>query len=751
MANQMPGQIRVDNNLSARGQIDATVNQVADNGLARFVETAAAGFAVIGNRVGALADKAAAKEGAEAGRLAGLDPEFRTRADGTIFGEAFDKAALDVAETRFSQQVENDWDAAATKHAGNPSALNQELATRRMAILASAPAELRPGLELAMRGKSLALLREQTRRIAAERAAEARAAMEAQLDLTLRGMHQKAYALGLDAQADEVLAAETKRLGTALSRRGPDGKRLVAPGDAAKLLAGTQEAVATARISGAFSRLPDLSAKAEFIKSFAADFAGSKGLAKVYDLQGFERVKSGLEADLRSAATEAAAKTRAVKQDVEAVSKMAEKGFAPAPDELAALKSRVTATADPDLGQVLAVAEDTIAWQSAARRLTPAELEALNDGLRARMQKDGASPASVARVELGEQLLGTMRTELKQDPLGWADRVGRIKIAPIDVTSPEAASSSIKARLAQADVVAEVYGQKPKYLRPEEKRMLATTIAKGGSQAMAVATMVASTAGDRAVDVMSELADEAPVMAGLGMLVAQSGGLPSPAAVDAFDALAARQERTEKGGKPLPPTIAPSAADVQQALSNVAGGALSSDLRNEAAAVNAANLVYEMRAARAHKQSFDPDLYKQALSEVLGERTVGGVRYGGIARQSTGWWSPTHDIVLPSNVRQDSWPDVIDALSPSVLERAGIGQPVTGSGKPIDFGRFKRGTLVQIGYGQYLVALGDPAKPGQEQFVSETSAGKPRRLVLDFGKLEPVLARIRPDLFFGGN
>jgi len=307
--------------------------------------------------------------------------------------------------------------------------------------------------------------------------------------------------------------------------------------------------------------------------------------------------------------------------------------------------------------------------------------------------------------------------------------------------------------MAQAETVADYYGQPPKYLRPDEKQALATAIAKGGRQAMAVAATIAATTGDRAEKVMAELSDTAPVMAGLGMLVAQSGGQPTPAAVDAFDALAARQEVTEKGGKALPAVVLPKPADVQSALADVAGGALSRDPRNEAAAVNAANLVYEMRAARAHSQAFDPDMYKQALSEVLGERTIAGVKYGGIAKQSTGWWSPTADIVLPPTMRQETWRDAIDALSPSVLDRAGIGQPVTESGKAIDFDRFKNGTLVQIGNGQYLVSLGDPTKPGQEQWAAETKTtpGERRPLVLDFNRLTPVMSRIRPDLFLGGS
>lgn len=750
--NQMNGQLRVDNNIGREVQVDTRVDQIPDNGLSKFADTAASAFAGIGDRIGQMADAAAAKEGAAAGRAAGLDPEFRTANNGTIRGDAFDRAGLDVAETRFRQQIDAGFDASFAKHAADPAALEQDLAAQRIAILQHAPTELKPGLELLMNGKRLQFGREQARRQAADAQSAAAGALDTQLSDTLKGMHQRAYALGLDPQSDRVLGDDVATLAKTLARRGPDGQRLVSPEAAAKQLDAVKETVATARLSGAFSRLPTIEAKAQFIKEFEDDFASSKGLAKVYNLESFDRVKSSLEADYRAAKTQQATQTAAVKEDVTAVAKMAEKGFAPAPDQLAALKARVSATGDPKLGETMAIAEDTMGWQSSARRSTPAELEAYTGALRDKLQGAGATPAGVARLELGEKLLDNMRKELKQDPLGWVDRVGIVPVAPIDLSDPDKMQASIRARIATADQVGSLYGQTPQYLRPDERNMLATAMAKGGRQALAVATAIAGTAGDKAVPIMAELGDQAPVMAGLGALVAQSaGGQPPPAAIDAFDALAARQERAE-GGKTLPAVVMPKPGDVQSALSDVVGGALSADPRNEAAAVNAATLVYEIRAARAHVQTFDPDMFKQALSEVLGERTIGGVTYGGVARQSTGFWSPTNDIVLPPNVRQDGWHDAIDALSPSVLDRAGLGQPVTESGKAIDFDRFKQGQLVQIGSGQYLVALGDPSKPGAENFAAETKTepGRPRPLVLDFNKLSPVMSQIRPDLFLGG-
>ena len=753
MANLMPGQLRVSNDLGINPQVDTgIIQQLPTSHLPAVASEVSTEFAGVADTIGRMADKAAAQEGAEAGEKAGLDPEFRTVHNNTIRGDFFDRAGLDVAGTRLRQQLETGFDAAFAQHSGDPIALTKALDAQQRGIIANAPEELRPRLQLAAQGKRLAFARTQARQQAAEMQSAAQGAFETELADSVKRIHQIAYSSGLDKTADDELANQSALFADTLKRRGPDGQLYVSPEQAAKEVRNLNQTVTTARLSGAFDRLPTLDAKQKFITQLEDDYRNGKGVAGVYDLDQFDKMKSGLMADYRAAKTLQATQIASVKEDVQHVAKMAEQGFSPSPDDLAALKAKTAATGDPTLGQTLAIAENTATFVNAANRVTPSELEAANEKLRTTLHAEGATPEAIARVELGDKLLGNMRKELKQDPLGWADRVGLVKVAPIDFSDPDKTQASIRARLAQADTIASYYGQKPVYLRPEEKQLLGTAMAKGGKAAMSIATMIAATAGDRADDIMRELSDSAPVMAGLGSLVAQAGGQPTPAAVDAFDAIAARQERTEKGGKPLPAVVMPKPGDVQLALSSVAGGALSRDPRNEAAAVNAATLVYEMRAARAHAQTFDKDMFDQALSEVLGERTIGGVKFGGVADQSQHWWNPSNKIVLPPNVRKDTWRETIDALSPSVLDRAGIGQPVTESGKAIDFDRFKRGTLVQIGNGQYLVALGDVTKPGQEQYVKETKTtpGEPKPLVLDFNKISPVLSMIRPDLFLGG-
>ena len=733
-ANTMRGQLQVANDIGIRGNTETGISPLPSSGIDSAMNAVAQQFAGIGDRIGRMADNAAAREGQEAGRIAGLDPEFRTMQTHTIRGDAFDKAGLDVAETRLRQEVENQFDAAYTKHSGDPSQLNASLNATQSAIISNAPEELRPQLQLLMRGKRLAFSREQARKAAAEAEAASKAALEQQVGDTLKGLHQRAYSLGLDAEADKALAIDVGALERTLKRRGPDGSLLVTPAQAAKYLDGVKETVATARLTGAFSRLPSLQAKEQFIKELDADFAGSRGLAQVYDLQGFERIKGALESDLRSARAEHSAQTRAVAADISSVARMAEKGFAPSPAELSGLKARVLAANDSETAQAMQTVEDTIAWQSAARRATPAELDQFVQAETVRLKQD-ATPQAVARLTMANGLLDEMRRELKQDPLGWADRTGVMPLAPLDASSPDRLAVTFKARAAQAETVANLYGQEAQYLRPDERRSLAVQIGQGGEAAVSALASLANAAGDRAPKVMAEVSQDAPVAAMLGGHVVSVG--ITPLAADAADGMALLKT---DGVKPL----APSAAVARAAASNEIGSALQAMPKAESAVMALANAAYEVRARRKGLTEFNDETWRQGLREALGERTIAGETYGGIYAQ--GFWGG-NEVIVPPDVKRDAFGDVIEAVRMDDLV-ATNGQPVNSEGKPVSIATVQRSRLVSVGDGQYWLATGD-VEGGDPKWIKRADANEP--YVLDLKKMEPRLKERLPDAFLGGH
>jgi hypothetical protein len=730
--NMRRGLLQVQTELQREGSVDRA-------GLAGGLATVASSLAQVGGQIGKIADHAAAVEGEEAGRLAGLDPEFRPTKSLTIRGEAYDKAGITVYGARAKLRFAGDLEAAYDAHKDDPQGLAKALDAKRTSWLAESLPEVRPELELMFDKARVQFMRQAARAQAARISTEQTAGLQSELGLALKTLQQRAYSLGLDEGADGILASDMQDVTALLGRRGVDGKPLVAPGQARKIAEGLQQDVATARLLGAFERTPSAEAKQAFLDKFRADFGKSEGLAKVYDLDGFRRIEGALEADLTRAASQRNVELRQLRESVKEQGKLAEKGFAPPPDQLATLKAQVANSADPAIAQAFAEAENLIAWQSSARVMPPAQLDALVLAERERLAKGGATTFEAERLALSETLLTNMRSELARDALGWADRVGLQKIAPLNLSDEVEAAASLRTRIAQAEEVGEFYGQKPQYLRPEEKRQAATLIAQGGPQALTLATVLGGAAGDRAPQVLAELYDEAPAVAMLGGLVNTAGS--SPAARDAADGLALIKS---DGFKPM----APSAKEARTEATKLLGNALADMPRAEASAITMANWIYEVRARRGGLTEFDDALWRQGLAEALGQRTVAGELYGGVVENDLSSWRSERKIVLPPDIRQSSWREVIDMLTPADLAAADLGNPVGEDGKSIPLDRIKNMTLVQmLGVGRYAVASDDGAAPGEERFVFKNKPGEP--FVLDLGRLTPRLLQRRPDLFLG--
>lgn len=747
--NQRGGSLRVASDLAQQGHVEG----VPSSGFGDQVAGMSRHFAGIGAQIGQMADVAAAEEGEAEGRRAGLDPEFRPTKSLTIRGQAYDKAGLQVAGTRMKQGMEADLAAAYDALGTDPAKLNAEIDKKGLAWLSEAPAEVRPALELALRGAKISYMRQAARDQVERVFNEQQAAVQTEIGDGIKTLHQRAYNMGLDAEADQVMADGVSLLDEALARTDVTGKRLVPPETAAKVRGEALETISTARLTGAFDRLKTIGEKEKFIGQFEDDFANSRGLAKQYDLPGFQKVSGLLRAELTRTKTESAVAVRAIDEDVKSVVGLLKKGAEVPAEHVAGLDARMAAVGggSPQLQQSVAEAKGLFNYQQSVRTMPPAELGRVLEMQRARIASGEAKNLGYASAELdlGEDLLRNMRTRLKEDPNGWANDVGRLRIAPLDFSSPENATATLRARIAQAEEVGNAYGQPPQYFRPDERRALVTMAGQGGAQSLAVATTIAGVGGDRAPRMLAELFDEAPATAMLGGLVAAAG--PTSVARDAADGFAFRRAAKEEKGGGMK-FYAPSEKQAREVAAPVFGNALSEMPKSEAAVLEIANAAYEIRAQRLSKTEFDETLYGETLREVLGERTVGGEKYGGIVEQSrsTGYFSSaSQNIIIPPTVKQSKWDELLDTITPGDLDRAGIGRPVDGNGRAMPASSIRTGLLVPIGDGQYAVAMGDPSEPGGERWLM-TNPNRDEKFILDVKALEPHLRKRRPDLFLGG-
>lgn len=751
------GLIDVVTDLNSRGA--GAVGKVGvppDTGLEAQFKGVAQDFKVIGDQIGKMADHARQKEGDLDGKFAGLDPEFRTRRDGTIYGDAFDKAGLDIAETRLKQQLSSGIDGVTTKHAGDAQAIAKGISAVGGGFLANVPEELQPNFKLLIEGKRIAAMREAARQQMAQMQKDAHAAAAADVDMTLKGLHQKGSLYGLDPTADELLAGEKASLAHTMGRKGPNGKPLYTPDEIQKTLKLADETVAKARIWGTFDRLPSAEAKATFIKDFEQQWKENRGLASSFDWKTMQGFSTFLESELRRDRSELNVATRGIAHDLSLLQKRFEAGHGVNDEDLAALNGRVASAGTPEQRAALAEAIDSADAQRSFRQLRLGEMDAVIEQRRAELASGDPPLRSRAQKHLGifEAVRRSAETELKNDPLGWADRTQFFKsgVAKLDFGDAAILAASLKARVAQGDELASHHGkaglQKDghvQYLRPSEVAALGGIMAKGGEGALKVASLIASAVPDQAEAILAQLGRHAPAMAQIGRLVAAGDPQRPPQVVyDALNGIAFRQ--TENGKKNAPKF---EEATAQAAAARTLGDAYRTPAaqREMSAIVNVAREAYVARAqTRNIRDRFDDKLWDEVLHEAAGGRTVGGEKYGGVGKTGTfGWRKP---IVVPADVKTDHFDRVIGALTDADFKM--LGQPVDDKGRPFSMAQVRQSSLRYVAPGKYAVILddGDPANPKWMGHPTRKRAdGSPAPYILDLGAVMGELKQRRPDAF----
>ena len=695
------------------------------------------------NQVGAVADHAASVEGAKAGKQAGLDPEFRPRNNGTIRGEAYDRAGLQVFANKMRIQVEQDIDSGG------------DLAAKRKGWLGQVPEELRPEVEYIFDRAALVANRKAARQAEANVRGEALGSLQDTIDQSVKGLHQRAFSLGLDDTANGVLETDLGLLKTRLAQTGPDGAPLIAPARAAKLFAQAERSVTDARLLGAFDRLPSNQARIAFIEKLEEDFGKSKGIAKNYDLPGFQRITRQLTANLNTHLAQGRQVNAALSNEMKAMKRAAEKGFAPSQDQLAGLRARIEfGAATPEARQQFARLEDLASFQTSLRASRPQQVSAYIDAEQVRMGKEGPDPHSLDRLDLAKTFLGEMRKELERDQLGWANRVEYSEIPDLDFSDQSNVAQSLRQRIAQAEDVARHYHgaawkQKVQYLKPDERARLAAIASQGGSASLSVAGLIAEHVDpERSKKILGEMFKEAPTAAVLGNLVAKTG--QSAIARDIADGIALSKTDFKKVD---PPT----AVEARTAANSVHKGALNGFAHSEAAVIAATNFAYQLRAQRRGIARFDDGLWKQTFREVLGETTNReGETFGGITVGRSGFFGigGPGAIVVPPNVKNSGFHDLRKAITladvnaaydPSDFADSRPRYVIEGRvGPPVSEQDFRNATLEQFGDGQYWLNLGDSDDP---QYLADRN-GQP--FVLDLNKLEARMREKRSDLYLGG-
>lgn len=717
-------------------------DRVVDDGEAQVWETARAGFNQVSAAIGQIADRAAVDEGRRAGAIAGLDPEFRLKGEPTLYAQAFDRAGVESTKSRISVDLATQMEAAGEKHKADPAGLEKTLQTIRNGFMSgldrSLAPEVLPQFESDFNRRRLGLVREATREMHSRAAAEMRAQLQDHVTVLARTAEQQAYRLGLDGEADKVLAGEIATLSSRLAQKGPDGKPLVDPAMRAKLVRETEADITRARIFGAFARLEGTAEKQKFVEEIENRYmSGADKVLNTLDPRQYEVIRGHLrsEASRLDAATKVAMK--GLEHDIKQIQKDAAEGIPPAPQFFTSVKAKLSQHGTPDQVEALNDAMAELGTVQQLNTMSPRQVEAIVDAERTRLTKVGgqADGNETARLRVAEKWLANAHKQLAVDQNGFAARVG-LPMPELDLSNGDKLAQSLAARLAAAKVAGEHFERDWIAFKPEEKAVLSHAARQGGTGLIRVASGIVKGTGDDAHKVLREIVKDAPEAAMIGQMMLDGA---NPATID--DAAKTVELRAKAEYEP---TYRPKPTEQMPRLGAVLGTSLSARPDVEAQVRQTAEAVYEARARKNGWTAFKADEYDQAVREVLGEVKDRTGTYGGLGM--TGGWRifGGRQIVVPPGVKQSGFDELVGSLSDTDLDA--VGRPKDANGKPLGLKEIKAGTFVWLGGSRYAVALGDPAGSDPQYLKGSGPQGV---YVLDFEPLRPKLRSRRPDLFLG--
>lgn len=397
---------------------------------------------------------------------------------------------------------------------------------------------------------------------------------------------------------------------------------------------------------------------------------------------------------------------------------------------------------------------------SAFQQRSPAENTAELNAMRAEFNRRQPTPEEAKALKHLEELTATQAGMVEHDKLTWANRSGTVALQQLDVSNPQ----SMATRLEQAVSSTQRFGGPIQYFTKPEREAMQAALKAGGDGLLTVAGSMAQAWGpEHTTKALKEISDKIPEAAIAGYLWANR--LNPQAAQDIAATLKRRQDPNYHAE--LPPRHHAEAEAV--AVLGDAYRAFPKEQRD--AILKAADAIYENRNKTPDKKYTDDstlkEIYKTAIAEVVGQRKdAAGKVYGGPVSAVRGMlWGEgsTKMFILPPTWRADTWRQTLDSATEQDFQAAGQSLPADASGERVSITKaIGKGKLVQVGPAQYAVAMGDPDKPGTEQWLRTYVERKPGKtdsttplndspgFILDLSKLEPVLRRRNPLAFWPG-
>ena len=335
--------------------------------------------------------------------------------------------------------------------------------------------------------------------------------------------------------------------------------------------------------------------------------------------------RKSLNADLNASRSAIQAQSKLVTDGVTEQQDILDSGGRPSQQTIADLTASAAEVAQYDGGvaanAVNQLIEDATIAQ-AYRKSTPIEMEREVIDLRNGIEGEGGegidTTAEVRRLERAEKFLTSMKTQIDEDPLGYAQRVGLIDYSPLPFDNPETLEAAFNQRIKDATRVATHYQIEPRFLFANEARTLSAAL-DSAEAPVALAALATVTKFDKqAGQVLTELAQHNP---GKSLV----GGLVLSGNTEAARMALAGMDRLKAGYKP----VGMSNQEITAQVVNQFGTSIAQTPKLQSSIVEVASAIYAEKAALAGADQFDQSLFRDALQMAAGQTVVNGEVKGG--------------------------------------------------------------------------------------------------------------------------
>ncbi len=324
-------------------------------------------------------------------------------------------------------------------------------------------------------------------------------------------------------------------------------------------------------------------------------------------------------------------------------------------------------------------------WVGLNPAVIQAEINNMTRGLEGQGEAGVDTQLEVDVIATAQKLHKNMVAALDKDAITFANKAGVIELEPLNMGSAEEMAASVQKRLVQSDEVQSVYGKSNILTESEVDSIKSQYDQEDRFGKMVVLGSLSDAFGDRAGDVMAEIAPKDPTLAHIG-------GLVTLGAMDSAEAALKGSEYIALGQKPAyltPQTIQPE-------FTNFVGSAFLNNQDARASTYDLAVSIYTARAVDRGLDMYEPDLWQESINLAIGYDPATG--NGGIQAVRG------QNVILPRSMDASTFSDMLDSITPEDIARATnqdfYPEMVTQIADDEDW------YPIQLGYGEYYFAKG---------------------------------------------